>query len=183
MWAASPRSPSPAVSLLIYKMGPITPSLLPFHLRGFPRGEANEETNRSLHKDSKVLRKHKEIIYVTAAIAHTHPLAERHVWGSVRPSPERPLSGGKDNPSWSLGTTLWRCSAHFCSECHLSWGGNQLGLEEGWGRGKTSSKLYYLQKSILSSQHACSIDCLPFQSAPSHYTVFQRGKKKTTLLM
>lgn len=164
-------------------MGSIKHPLPTFHLRGFLRGEANEKMNRSLCKDSEVLRKHKEIIYVTASMAHTHPLAERHVWGSFGPSLERPLSGGKGNPPCSLGTTLWWCLAHFCSECHLSWGGNQLGLEEGWGSEKTSSKLYYLQKSILSSQHACSIDCLPFQSAPSHYTIFQRRKKKTTLLI
>lgn len=67
--------------------------------------------------------------------------------------------------------------AHSCSGCHLSKGGNQLDFGEEWGREKTSSKLHYLQKSILSSQRACSIDCLLFQSATSHYTIFKKKKE------
>lgn len=103
------------VSLLSWKMGSIKHTLPTFPLWEFLRGEANETMNRSLCKDSKVLCKHQEIIYVTALRAHTHPWAERHVWGGgvpsspwnghrleegiVRPVPWVPLSGGAEHTS------------------------------------------------------------------------------------
>lgn len=155
-------------------MGSIKHILATFQLPGFLRGEVDEKTDINVPQGRQRLCKRKGMVYIISLIAYTPPLSV----------PGAAIVWRRGSSLLLLGCQFMTCLAHSCSGRHLSWDGNQLDFGVGSGRKKTSSQLYYSQKSILCSQHACPIDWLPFQSAPSHYSALQKQEeKKTTLLL